>query len=101
MSGKSSISPNVTYPSLLEDDRVEYRVALTEDQLPRLEEIHIRGPVRDDIEIQVINQPGWGNGQQVSPGDSGSLLICVQFIHSLSSPCGHLGDLLQVGLCVR
>lgn len=65
VAGKTSISPNTTYPSLLEDYRVEYRVTLTEDQLPHLEEIHIRGPVRDDIEIQVINQPGWEAGHGV------------------------------------
>lgn len=56
---------------------MEYRVTLTEDQLPRLEEIHIRGPVQDDIEIQVINQSGWGESQQASPGDSGYLFICL------------------------
>lgn len=63
VAGKTSISSNITYPSLLEDYRVEYRVTLTEDQLPHSEEIHIRGPVREDIEIQVINQPGWGWGR--------------------------------------
>lgn len=67
VSGRSSISPNVTYPSLLEDYRVEYRVTLTEDQLPRLEEIHIRGPVRDDIEIQVYRRYGGEYGGLTHP----------------------------------
>uniref|UniRef100_A0A2K5IUY3 ADAM cysteine-rich domain-containing protein n=1 Tax=Colobus angolensis palliatus TaxID=336983 RepID=A0A2K5IUY3_COLAP len=53
VAGKTSISPNTTYPSLLEDGRVEYRVALTEDRLPHLEEIRILGPLQEDAEIQV------------------------------------------------
>ncbi|KAL6085450.1 hypothetical protein STEG23_004652 [Scotinomys teguina] len=56
VAGKTSISPSIIYPSLLEDCRVEYRVTLTEDRLPHLEEIHIRGPVRDDMEIQVYRR---------------------------------------------
>ncbi|XP_027622423.1 LOW QUALITY PROTEIN: A disintegrin and metalloproteinase with thrombospondin motifs 13 [Tupaia chinensis] len=55
--GNKSLSPSTTYPSLLEDGRVEYRVALTEDRpMPRLEEIHIRGPRWEDMEIQVYRR---------------------------------------------
>lgn len=53
MAGTSSISPSTTYPSPLEDSRVEYKVALAEDRLPRLEEIRIQGPTREDMELQV------------------------------------------------
>lgn len=60
VAGNSGISPSTTYPSLLEDSRVGYRVALTEDRLPLLEEIHIRGPSQDDVEIQVIRR-AWGS----------------------------------------
>ncbi|XP_040601103.1 A disintegrin and metalloproteinase with thrombospondin motifs 13 isoform X2 [Mesocricetus auratus] len=56
VAGKTSISPSTMYPSLLEDCRVEYRVTLTEDRLPHLEDIHIRGPVREDMEIQVYRR---------------------------------------------
>nr|XP_012637448.1 A disintegrin and metalloproteinase with thrombospondin motifs 13 isoform X3 [Microcebus murinus] len=56
VAGKSSLSPSTTYPSVLEDSRVEYTVALTEDRLPRLEEIRIRGPLREAIEIQVYRR---------------------------------------------
>uniref|UniRef100_A0A8P0T221 ADAM metallopeptidase with thrombospondin type 1 motif 13 n=1 Tax=Canis lupus familiaris TaxID=9615 RepID=A0A8P0T221_CANLF len=52
VAGNSSISPSTTYPSLLEDSRVEYRVTLTKDRLPHLEEISIRGPTQEDMEIQ-------------------------------------------------
>ena len=53
VAGNASISPSITYPSLLEDSRVEYRVALTEDRLPHREELRIRGPTQEDLEIQV------------------------------------------------
>lgn len=67
MAGNSSISPSTTYPSLLEDSRVEYRVALTEDRLPQLEEIRILGPTQDDVEIQVTRR-AWGSQQGPPPG---------------------------------
>ncbi|XP_021507617.1 A disintegrin and metalloproteinase with thrombospondin motifs 13 isoform X2 [Meriones unguiculatus] len=67
VAGKTSISPSVTYPSLLEDCRVEYTVTLTEDQLPHLEEIHIRGPVQDDMEIQVYRRYGEEYGDLTHP----------------------------------
>uniref|UniRef100_A0A8C0CIG9 ADAM cysteine-rich domain-containing protein n=1 Tax=Balaenoptera musculus TaxID=9771 RepID=A0A8C0CIG9_BALMU len=53
VAGNASISPSTTYPSLLEDSQVQYKVSLTEDRLPRLEEIRIQGPTQDDMEIQV------------------------------------------------
>ncbi|KAM5259476.1 A disintegrin and metalloproteinase with thrombospondin motifs 13 isoform 3-T3 [Hipposideros larvatus] len=56
VAGNSSISPSTAYPSLLEDSRVEYKVTLTEDRLPHLEEIRIRGPTQEDMEIQVYRR---------------------------------------------
>nr|XP_054093638.1 A disintegrin and metalloproteinase with thrombospondin motifs 13 isoform X2 [Callithrix jacchus] len=67
VAGKSSISPNTTYPSLLEDGRVEYRVTLTEDRLPRLEEIRIWGPLQEDAEIQVYRRYGEEYGSLTRP----------------------------------
>uniref|UniRef100_A0A8C5LAQ2 ADAM metallopeptidase with thrombospondin type 1 motif 13 n=1 Tax=Jaculus jaculus TaxID=51337 RepID=A0A8C5LAQ2_JACJA len=67
VAGKTSISPSTTYPSILEDSRVEYRVALTADLLPRLEEIHIRGPTREDMEIQVYRRYGEEYGDLAHP----------------------------------
>uniref|UniRef100_A0A2K5P6C5 ADAM metallopeptidase with thrombospondin type 1 motif 13 n=2 Tax=Cercocebus atys TaxID=9531 RepID=A0A2K5P6C5_CERAT len=67
VAGKTSISPNTTYPSLLEDGRVEYRVALTEDRLPRLEEIRIWGPLQEDAEIQVYRRYGEEYGNLTCP----------------------------------
>ncbi|XP_044120438.1 A disintegrin and metalloproteinase with thrombospondin motifs 13 isoform X1 [Neovison vison] len=67
VAGNSGISPSTTYPSLLEDSRVGYRVALTEDRLPLLEEIHIRGPSQDDVEIQVYRRYGEEYGDLARP----------------------------------
>ena len=61
VAGNGSISASTSYPSLLEDNRVEYRVTLSEDQLPRREEIRIRGPTQDDMEIQVTAGPPPGS----------------------------------------
>lgn len=61
VAGNSSMAPSTTYPSVLEDSRVEYTVTLTEDRLPHREEIHIRGPIQDDVEIQVTGgEKSWG-----------------------------------------
>ncbi|XP_007952514.1 A disintegrin and metalloproteinase with thrombospondin motifs 13 [Orycteropus afer afer] len=67
VAGNSSISPNTTYPSLLEDCRIEYRVLLTEDQLPHREELHIQGPAQEDIEIQVYRRYGEEYGSLACP----------------------------------
>ena len=61
VAGNGSASASTSYPSLLEDSRVEYRVTLSEDRLPRREEIRIRGPTRDDMEIQVTAGPPPGS----------------------------------------
>ncbi|XP_070374529.1 A disintegrin and metalloproteinase with thrombospondin motifs 13 isoform X1 [Equus asinus] len=67
VAGNSSISPSTTYPSLLEDSRVEYKVTLTEDRLPRREEIRIRGPTQEDMEIQVYRRYGEEYGELTRP----------------------------------
>ncbi|XP_006900683.1 PREDICTED: A disintegrin and metalloproteinase with thrombospondin motifs 13 [Elephantulus edwardii] len=67
VAGNMSISPSTTYPSVLEDSRLEYRVDLTEDQLPQREELHIRGPVRADVEIQVYRRHGEEFGALARP----------------------------------
>ncbi|XP_036608607.1 A disintegrin and metalloproteinase with thrombospondin motifs 13 [Trichosurus vulpecula] len=68
VSGKRSISFNTTYPSVLEDNQIEYKVFLTKEKMPHLEEIHIRGPTQEDIEIQVYRKYGNEYGNLTSPG---------------------------------
>ncbi|XP_074187410.1 A disintegrin and metalloproteinase with thrombospondin motifs 13 isoform X3 [Rhinolophus sinicus] len=67
VAGNASISPSTTYPSLLEDSRVEYRVTLTKDRLPHLEEIRIPGPTQEDMEIQVYRRYGEEYGALTRP----------------------------------
>ncbi|XP_028919038.1 A disintegrin and metalloproteinase with thrombospondin motifs 13 isoform X1 [Ornithorhynchus anatinus] len=67
VAGKTRISLNVTYPSVLEDSRIAYKLFLTEDKLPRLEEIHIAGPTWEVIEIQVYRKYGREYGNVTNP----------------------------------
>uniref|UniRef100_A0A803VKR8 ADAM metallopeptidase with thrombospondin type 1 motif 13 n=1 Tax=Ficedula albicollis TaxID=59894 RepID=A0A803VKR8_FICAL len=72
VAGKGKISQNVTYPSVLEDKQIKYRVFLTQDSLPSLEEIHVDGPTQEEIEIQ---NPGVvDSGDFVSKARGGGIL---------------------------
>lgn len=59
MSGRGSMALNVTHPSPLDDDRIEYHLHLTPDLLPEMEELLVPGPVQEEINIQV-----WGGKQK-------------------------------------
>lgn len=67
VAGNFSISPSTSHPSPLEDSRIEYRVTLTQDRLPRLEELSIPGPTREDVEIQVYRRYGDEYGNATRP----------------------------------
>ncbi|XP_037347291.1 A disintegrin and metalloproteinase with thrombospondin motifs 13 [Talpa occidentalis] len=67
VAGNASIAPSTTHPSPLEDSRVEYTVTLTPERLPRLEEIRIWGPTREDVEIQVYRRYGEEYGDLTRP----------------------------------
>ncbi|XP_077162855.1 A disintegrin and metalloproteinase with thrombospondin motifs 13 isoform X2 [Paroedura picta] len=67
VAGSGSISLNVTYPSVLEDSRLEYKVCLSEDNLPSLEEVSMDGPLQEDVEIQVYRRYGKEYGTITSP----------------------------------
>ncbi|NXF90780.1 ATS13 metalloproteinase, partial [Eubucco bourcierii] len=56
VAGKGKMSLNVTYPSVLEDNQIKYKVFLTKDNLPSLEEVHVDGPTQEEIEIQVYRR---------------------------------------------
>ncbi|XP_053551372.1 A disintegrin and metalloproteinase with thrombospondin motifs 13 [Bombina bombina] len=75
VAGKKSISLNITYPSILEDSRVEYRLTLTPKKLPYLEEITIYGPTTQDIEIQVYRKYGPEYGDVTNPDITYSYFI--------------------------
>ncbi|NWU15526.1 ATS13 metalloproteinase, partial [Cephalopterus ornatus] len=67
VAGKGKISQNVTYPSALEDNQIKYKVFLTKDNLPSLEEIHVDGPTREEIEIQVYRRYTKEYGNATNP----------------------------------
>lgn len=53
VSGMGSMALNMTHPSPLDDNRLEYRLQLTPDLLPDVEELLLPGPVQQEINIQV------------------------------------------------
>ncbi|XP_059494306.1 A disintegrin and metalloproteinase with thrombospondin motifs 13 isoform X2 [Stegostoma tigrinum] len=91
VAGTQKISLNVSYPSSLEDNKVEYRLYLTQQKLPHMEEIVIDGPTSDTIEIQVFRKYGDQYGDIVSPKISYSLYIPKQNVsyvwHEVTDAC--------------
>ncbi|KAF1649376.1 A disintegrin and metalloproteinase with thrombospondin motifs 13, partial [Eudyptes chrysocome] len=67
VAGKGKISLNVTYPSVLEDSQIKYKVFLTKDNLPSLEEVHVDGPTQEEIEIQVYRRYAKEYGNASNP----------------------------------
>lgn len=53
VSGKGSMARNMTHPSLLDDNHLQYHLHLTSDLLPAMEELLLPGPVQQEIHIQV------------------------------------------------
>uniref|UniRef100_A0A8C3IAL8 ADAM metallopeptidase with thrombospondin type 1 motif 13 n=1 Tax=Chrysemys picta bellii TaxID=8478 RepID=A0A8C3IAL8_CHRPI len=75
VAGRERISLNTTYPSVIEDNQIKYRVFLTEDNLPSLEEVHVDGPTQEDIEIQVYRKYGKEYGDVTNPDITFSYFI--------------------------
>ncbi|XP_043914157.1 A disintegrin and metalloproteinase with thrombospondin motifs 13 [Protopterus annectens] len=75
VAGKGSISSNITYPSVLEDQQINYHIYLTEDNIPDSEDIYIPGPVQETIEIQVYRKYGAEYGEVTNPHISYSYFI--------------------------
>uniref|UniRef100_A0A665WVY0 Uncharacterized protein n=1 Tax=Echeneis naucrates TaxID=173247 RepID=A0A665WVY0_ECHNA len=61
VSGTGSMALSMTHPSVLDDDHLEYRLHLTPDLLPAMEELLLPGPLKQDINIQVrrYHQTHW------------------------------------------
>uniref|UniRef100_A0A3Q4AEC3 Peptidase M12B domain-containing protein n=1 Tax=Mola mola TaxID=94237 RepID=A0A3Q4AEC3_MOLML len=70
MSGRGSMALNVTHPSPLDDDRIEYHLHLTPDLLPEMEELLLPGPVQEEINIQVYRKYGKEYGEKTNPNIS-------------------------------
>lgn len=53
VSGRGTMALNVTYPSILDEDRLEYRLYLTADLFPEMEELLMPGPLHEEINVEV------------------------------------------------
>lgn len=53
VSGRGSMALNMTHPSPLDENRLEYRLHLTLDLLPEMEELLLHGPLQQEINVQV------------------------------------------------
>ncbi|XP_069039637.1 A disintegrin and metalloproteinase with thrombospondin motifs 13 isoform X2 [Lepisosteus oculatus] len=75
LAGRGAVSRNTSYPSPLEDRRLEYRLHLTADHLPDSEELLLPGPVQERVDIQVYRKYGREYGEVTSPNISYSFFI--------------------------
>uniref|UniRef100_W5M2D1 ADAM metallopeptidase with thrombospondin type 1 motif 13 n=1 Tax=Lepisosteus oculatus TaxID=7918 RepID=W5M2D1_LEPOC len=75
LAGRGAVSRNTSYPSPLEDGRLEYRLHLTADHLPDSEELLLPGPVQERVDIQVYRKYGREYGEVTSPNISYSFFI--------------------------
>uniref|UniRef100_A0A3Q2ZGK1 Uncharacterized protein n=1 Tax=Kryptolebias marmoratus TaxID=37003 RepID=A0A3Q2ZGK1_KRYMA len=53
VAGSGSMALNITHPSPLDENHLEYRLHLTPDLLPETEEVTANGPLKQEINIQV------------------------------------------------
>ncbi|CAN9513477.1 unnamed protein product [Ophioblennius macclurei] len=67
VSGRGSIALNTTHPSLLDDNRLEYRLRLTPDLLPETEELLLPGPLQQEISVQIYRKYGKEYGEKTNP----------------------------------
>ncbi|XP_056136102.1 A disintegrin and metalloproteinase with thrombospondin motifs 13 [Lampris incognitus] len=70
VAGDGDMALNVTHPSLLDDGRLEYRLFLSPDFLPRMEELLLAGPVQREMHIQVYRKYGKEYGGKTDPNIS-------------------------------
>lgn len=61
VSGRGSMALNMIHPSPLDDNRLEYRLHLTPDLLPEMEELLLPGPIQEEINIQVKREKTFFN----------------------------------------
>uniref|UniRef100_UPI0037E94555 A disintegrin and metalloproteinase with thrombospondin motifs 13 n=1 Tax=Semicossyphus pulcher TaxID=241346 RepID=UPI0037E94555 len=70
VSGEGSMALNMTHPSPLDDNHMEYRLHLTPDLLPEMEELLLPGPLQEEINIQVYRKYGKEYGEKTNPNIS-------------------------------
>ncbi|XP_059193400.1 A disintegrin and metalloproteinase with thrombospondin motifs 13 [Centropristis striata] len=70
VSGIGSMALNMIHPSPLDDNHLEYRLHLTPDLLPEMEELLLSGPLSEEINIQVYRKYGKEYGEKTNPNIS-------------------------------
>ncbi|XP_018525002.1 A disintegrin and metalloproteinase with thrombospondin motifs 13 [Lates calcarifer] len=70
VSGGGSMALNMTHPSPLDDNCLEYHLHLTPDLLPAMEELLLPGPLQQEINIQVYRKYGKEYGEKTNPNIS-------------------------------
>lgn len=70
VSGRESMALNMTHPSPLDDNHLQYCLHLTPDLLPKMEELFVPGPVQQEINIQVYRKYGKEYGEKTNPNIS-------------------------------
>ncbi|XP_077324277.1 A disintegrin and metalloproteinase with thrombospondin motifs 13 isoform X2 [Lithobates pipiens] len=96
VAGKQSISLNITHPSVVEDKQMEYRLILTANKLPGLEEVLVSGPISSVIEVQVYRRYGPEYGEVTNPDITYSYYVpkkdhsyaWIQVLAPCSASCG-------------
>uniref|UniRef100_A0AAX7T7C7 Peptidase M12B domain-containing protein n=1 Tax=Astatotilapia calliptera TaxID=8154 RepID=A0AAX7T7C7_ASTCA len=68
VSGMGSMALNMTHPSPLDENRLEYRIHLTPDLLPEMEELLVPGPLQK--EIKIYRKYGKEYGEKTNPNIS-------------------------------
>uniref|UniRef100_A0A3B3VEL4 ADAM metallopeptidase with thrombospondin type 1 motif, 13 n=1 Tax=Poecilia latipinna TaxID=48699 RepID=A0A3B3VEL4_9TELE len=88
VSGSGTMALNTTHPSPLDDDHVEYRLHLTPDLLPEMEEVVLPGPLKQEITIQVYRKYGKEYGEKTNPNISFQFYVPRNKSLTDSSPRG-------------
>ncbi|KAK2837569.1 hypothetical protein Q5P01_014781 [Channa striata] len=78
VSGTGSLELNMTHPSPLDDNRLEYRLHLTSDLLPEMEELLLPGPLKEEMNIQVYRKYGKEYGEKTNPNISYQFYVPAQ-----------------------
>ncbi|XP_076586425.1 A disintegrin and metalloproteinase with thrombospondin motifs 13 [Chaetodon auriga] len=78
VSGTGSMALNMIHPSPLDDNRLEYRLHLTPDLLPEMEELLLPGPLQEEINIQVYRKYGKEYGEKTNPNISYQFYVATR-----------------------
>ncbi|XP_043967332.1 A disintegrin and metalloproteinase with thrombospondin motifs 13 [Gambusia affinis] len=88
VSGSGTMALNTTHPSPLDDDHVQYRLHLTPDLLPEMEEVVVPGPLKQEITVQVYRKYGKEYGEKTNPNISFQFYVPRNKSLTDSSPRG-------------